>query len=46
MKIAISHNRIKSHIVGARLSVPNFRLLENGKPNRMTWISGAALSIL
>jgi hypothetical protein len=40
------HNPIESQIVGARLSVLNCRLPENGKPNRMAWVSGADFSIL
>jgi hypothetical protein len=40
------HNPINSQIVGARLSVPDRRLPDNGQANRMAGISGADFSIL
>jgi hypothetical protein len=40
------YNAVKSQTVNAGISVSNFGLPENGKPNRMAWVSGADLAIL
>jgi hypothetical protein len=39
------HNAIQSQIAGVRLPVPNCRLPENGKANRVVWVGGADFTI-